>query len=487
MSDGIEARPYQSLAVIECLRKWMTEGRRGVLVSPTGSGKTFMAELAMVALRDKRQVFFAHTQEIILQTAKRLRNRFPHVGVVMADEPLTPEAPIQVATVQTCLKRGYFPPADAVYLDECHHYASDDWAKLQDQYAAALVLGLTATPQRGDGRALSAHFDWLVVAAKYSELVEAGHIVPCRAYQPPEIMVKGLAHDPLKAWQRYAPGQRTFLFANSVKNAEKFAKQFRDAGVPSAMVEAGTPKPERRHIMSLFGKGDITVLTSVNALTEGVDIPEASCAIFAKSFSKMGQYMQAGGRVLRPAKGKTEAIIIDLTGATLIHGLPTEDREYSLDGEGIKRTSEAPLRNCLSCGATVLSAYPVCPECGYQFPKAHVQEIKIYSFELRAVFAGQATASVHKANEFKRLLAWSKERGWSVSWAIKEYRTLFSEAPDMSLVDERRRYEEWVQLQKVGHVRGFKRGFTFARYKSMFGENPPKQWKMMNPKDLASA
>ena len=244
---------------MECMTKWMTEGRRGVLVSPTGSGKTFMAELAMVGLREKRQIFFAHTQEIILQTAARLRKRFPSVGIVMADEPLTLDAPIQVATVQTCLARSFFPEADVIYLDECHHYASDDWQQLQEHYQNALVLGLTATPQRGDGRALDAHFDWLVVAAKYSELVEAGYIVPCRSCQPPEIMVKGLAHDPVKAWERFARGQQTFLFANSKKNADKFCKAFRDAGVPAAVIEANTPKGERKHIMSLFAKGDITL------------------------------------------------------------------------------------------------------------------------------------------------------------------------------------------------------------------------------------
>ena len=168
-------------------------------------------------------------------------------------------------------------------------------------------------------------------------------------------------------------------------------------------------------------------------------------------------------------------------------GLPTERRDYSLDGEGIRRTSEAPLRNCLSCGATVLSAYPVCPECSYEFPRQQAKEIKIFSYELRAVFAGQATADEHKRNEFKRLLAFSREKGWGVGWCVKEYRQLFNEGPDMSLVDTQRRYEEWVTLQKVGHARSFKRGFVYARYKSIFNENPPREWKMMSPKDLASA
>lgn len=478
-------RPYQSAAVDGVFAVWERVNSVCVVL-PTGGGKTVIAE-AVLERAYGRGLFLAHTVELVNQTAKRLRKVFPSVGIIMADEPLTPDAAIQVASIQTLIARDFIPPAETVIFDECHHLRADEWQKLADKYVASKRLGLTATPARGDGLPLGDVFEEMIVAAHYDDLIRDGFIVPARAYQPPEILVKGLALDPLKAWERYAKGQRTFGFANSVKNAEKFTKEFRDAGVPSATVEANTPKAERKHIISLFSRGDITALWSVNALTEGVDVIEASCAIVARSFQKASNYLQACGRVLRSAPGKTEATIIDLTGSTLIHGLPTERREYSLDGEGIKRTSEAPLRNCLSCGATVLSAYPTCPECGYEFPKATRQEIKIYSYELRAVFAGQATADEHKRNEWKRLLSFSHERGFSVSWAQKEYRLLFNEQPDMALVDEGRRYREWVQLQKVGHARGFKRGFTFARYKSIFGESPPRNWKMMSPKDLAGA
>lgn len=451
------------------------------------SGKTFMAEMVIRRVRgdSKTVTFFAHTQEIILQTAKRLRAVFPRVGVVMASEPLDPDAPIQVATVQTCLARDYFPASDYVILDECHHFAADDWSQLLTHYESAHVLGLTATPQRGDGRPLGDIFAWLVIAAKYSELIADGHIVACKAYQPPEIMVKGIACDPLKAWQRYGENSLTFGFANSVKNAEKFALAFRDAGIPSAAITAETHKGTRKTIIGRFSRGDVRVLWSVNALTEGVDVPEARCGIFAQAFQKAGRYMQAGGRLLRAFPGKEHAIIIDLTGATLIHGLPTEDREYSLDGAGMKRTAEAPLKNCLKCGATILAAYPVCPECDFVFPKSQAQEIKIYSYELREVYAGNATNPDAKRKEFARLLQFSADRSWSVEWCVKQYRQLFQEQPDMSAVTVERRWREWVTLQRVARTRGFKRGFAFARFKALFGESPPKDWKPLTGVEIA--
>ncbi len=478
MTESLSLRPYQSRGV-DSVFALRGEGVRSVCgVAPTGAGKTVIAT-ACLERAEGPALFLAHTQEIILQTAKRFAAHFgpANVGVVMGQEPLSPIAPIQVASIQTLLARDFWPAADFIIQDEAHHYIADDWSKFIDHYPKTFRLGLTATPQRGDGRPLGDQFERLVVFASYSELIADGFLVKSKAYQPPEIMVKGLAADPLKAWQRYAPGQRTFGFANSVKNAEKFTKAFKDAGIPCATVEANTRKTERKHILSLFGKGDITVVWSVNALTEGVDVPAASCAIIAKSFAKVGQYMQAGGRILRPAPGKELATIIDLTGATLIHGLPTEDREYSLDGEGIKRTAEAPLKNCLSCGATILSAYPVCPECDYVFPKSTPQEIKIWSYELREVFAGQATETGAKLVEWKRLLEHSNVRDWSVSWAVKEYRKLFNEAPDMSAVTEERRFKEWISLQKLGAMKGFKPGFTFARYKAVFGEAPKREWK----------
>src|SRR5690606_41713112 len=109
--------------------------------------------------------------------------------------------------------------------------------------------------------------------------------------------------------------------------------------------------------------GMLREIAIVVALTETVDDTAARTVILDRCCQHVGMYLQIVGRVLRPHPEKPDAILVDLTGATLQHGLPTEDREFGLAGEGIRRTSPTPLRNCAQCGACIPSAQRTCPEC----------------------------------------------------------------------------------------------------------------------------
>jgi hypothetical protein len=189
--------------------------------------------------------------------------------------------------------------------------------------------------------------------------------------------------------------------------------------------------------------------------------------------------LQAAGRVLRPWESE-EAILIDLCGSTLIHGLPTEDRVYSLDGKGIQRTSLAPLRNCPKCGATILSAYTDCPECGHHFKAAEKRQPKIWDLELKEVYSGESTPIEAKLKEWKRLLAWSEQRSLSVSIALREYHKLFADDPDMSLVGADRKRAEFDALAKTAEERGYKKAWALIRFKQIFGHNPPSNWIKRN-------
>lgn len=474
-------RPYQSRAVADVSRLYDTGIRRVLLVSPTGSGKTRLAEEFIYLERQAQGavVFIVHRRELLRQAANRLRLRFPEldVAIIGPGEELDLAAPIQVATVQTLLARDIRPAASLIILDEAHHYAATDWRSLAEHYRNARLLGLTATPERQDGRPLGDLFDALVVAASYSELVRDGHLVPCRVYQPPEIMGSDLAQDPLQAWQRYAEGSRSFVFTAGVDGAYELAERFRAAGIPAGTVEAKTPKGERDELLDDFATGKLTVLTNVFALTEGVDIPAARCCLLARGCGHVGPYLQMVGRVLRPAPGKSDAILIDLTGATLLHGLPTEDRAYSLDGEGIRRTSPAPLRTCLKCGSTVLAAHRICPECGFEFPVESRKLPRIYDLELHAVYAGADTPSDAKGREYRRLREFARQKGWSVGWVAREYKKLFSELPPMPDVSDEERRDEYRRLVQFANEKNYKPGFALIRYKDLFGAWPRREWR----------
>lgn len=466
-------RPYQDRAECAVLSRWRAGTRRVCLVAPTGSGKTVMG-VSTVIKRGGRAVWIAHRRELIQQAARQLRQILGQldVGVIAPGFDLEPFARVQVATVQTLLARKDLPPADVLVLDEAHHYVAADWARLAKAYPNADVLGLTATPERQDGKPLGDLFESLIVAASYSELLTDGHLVPCRVYQPPEKLRDGLAQDPLEAWKRYADGSRTFLFCSSVERAYELAEQFRQAGITAETIEAKTNTRDRDQILQRFASGETTVLTNVYALTEGVDVPAARCVLLARECRHVGMFLQIAGRVLRPHNGKSDAILIDLTGATLVHGMPTEDRVYSLDGDGIRREGVTALRNCLQCGATLPAAQRICPECGFEHVPAEPKPVRIYSIELREVYAGADTPSTAKEREYKRLRELARQKGWSLYFVQKQYKQLFGEMPIISDATEEEQREELKRLQAIVAERGYKPGFAAVRFKEMFGKYP---------------
>lgn len=452
-------------------------------MAPTGAGKTLIGASVIRRARDagERILFVIHRRELVKQTADRLREMFGRleVGIVAAGQDADPFAPIQVGMVQTLLARGTKPDATLIILDESHHYASSEWIKLAAHYSSARCLGLTATPERRDGKPLGDIFQKLIVAASYSELLRDGNLVPCRVFQPPEVLDRALAQDPLEAWKRYADNSKTFAFCATVQAAYELRDRFNAEGIPAATIEAETPKRERDEILRKFIAGEILVLTNVYTLTEGVDVPSARCILLARGADHVGIYLQIVGRVLRPHPSKQDAILIDLTGATLKHGLPTEDRTYALDGEGIQRASVQPLRNCLFCGATIPSVQRICPECGNEHIPAEVKPPKIYSLELREVYAGADTPVDAQMRELQRLVGVAEGKDLSLYWVVKEFKNLFKREP----TDELQRLplekkKEWFERMKNS---GLKRGKTINQvrglYRAVFGRWPEWQWR----------
>lgn len=483
----MELRPYQARGIAAIRHAFASGARRVLAVAPTGAGKGILiAHIAnAAATRGSRVVVIVHRREIILDLADRVRRAgVPRVGVVLPGHDSEPFAPVQVASTQTLAARGDdVPPADLVILDEAHHYAADEWARVVRAYASAHVVGFTATPQRRDGRPLGDMFEKLVVVAHYSELIESGHIVPCRIFQPGEEVANGLACDPVDAYERHARGTLAFCFVSTVAQAEETAARFTARGVPAVAISASTPVQDRKRAIADFAAGRVRALVNVYTLTEGVDVPAAQTVILARACSHVSPYLQMAGRALRAAPGKTEAIIVDLSGASRKHGPPTEDRLYSLDGDGIRRTELAALKNCLQCGATVPSASRVCPECAWEFPRREGEPPRIYSLELQEVWAGASTPGHAKRREWDRLLGVARERGFGLTWAADQYRKTFAgELPPVAstlAVDDLR--DEYARLVAFGVERGFKPGFATARYHDAFGKWPPKAWKPTAP------
>lgn len=417
-------RDYQERSLGEVSEAWRGGARRVLLVQPTGSGKTRIGvEAVLRALpRGKRALWLAHRRELVGQAAQRVAlEGLSRHGVILADAARgDPAAPVQVASVDTLRARGSYPPADLVIWDEAHHTAAETWTAIHNRYPTAFHLGLTATPERGDGAPLVGLFDKLVVGATVLELQVAGYLVRCQVIAPPKkLKSKELAQEPLDAWQAHAAGRPTVVYTRTVGQAYQLAEAFGRVGVAAGAIDGTTPTAERDAVLKRFAAGELRVLANCMILTEGWDSPATEVCLVARSVGHAGMWLQMVGRVLRPspATGKVDALVLDLAGNVHEHGPPEAIREYSLEG-GIRRVSQA----CTKCGAEILS-YP-CAECGYE-PQATGSKPVATVITRDELVPFDSLEIVKRGDVLKRLEAEAIERGYRPGWVWNRFNARF--------------------------------------------------------------
>jgi superfamily II DNA or RNA helicase len=360
-------RPYQ-VEAIERVRQAMWQGARAVcLQMSTGAGKTHTAAevIRRGIAQHGRIVFAAHLDALIDDTSSRLEKAEIAHGIVQASRKRTPDAPVQVASLQTLAARQDAPPADFFILDECHRAMAASVRAVLERYPRALLLGLTATPQRGDGQSLGDVFQELVTGPSMKELVAQGHLVSAEVLSPPAPLDGSLARDPVQALQEFAPGRPSMIFCRDAAAAEKLAERI---GSRAVVILGGTSRTARREARERLAAGEPLVLVGCGVFLEGWDSPAVDTVVLARQFSVCGSYLQAVGRALRPspATGKTRATVIDLTGAAILHGLPDDDRVWSLDGPPRRAGDDLKviLMRCAHCFAVFHSGPTECPRCG---------------------------------------------------------------------------------------------------------------------------
>lgn len=359
-------RPYQADLVAKVSEAFRDGAVSVVLQSGTGSGKTHTASelLRRAVTRGYRCLFLAHLDSLVEDTAERLVLGGVHTGFVQAGRPSDPTAPVQVASLATLHSRGERPPAKFVILDECHRALSASVRGVLDSYPDAALLGLTATPQRGDAKPLGDVFERLITGPSNRWLTDQGYLVPCDLLENGEAS-KGLTADPVAMYIRHAPGQRAIVFAANKAHAVALAAQFVAAGFTSEVVVGETSRARRRELRERLRTGELQVLVGVAVFLEGWDCPEVEVVILVRAFGVCMAFLQAIGRGLRPSPltGKTRCTVLDLRGAVFTHGLPDEDRVWSLKGRAVRRAETlTALMRCKECLA-VFRPSARCPRC----------------------------------------------------------------------------------------------------------------------------
>lgn len=316
-------RAHQERALAGILGHFQAGDRRVLACGPTGCGKSRLGRA--VADGFQSPLCLTHTRPLFLQNSKTICRTVMVQQLVLAAKE---------GKLAALLARIGSP--DLVIQDEAHHLASPGWKLVHELWPEAKLLGLTATPMRGDGKPLRPYYDHLVKIADYSELIEAGVLVSCEIDRPTGVSTRIGRTARQNAAQAYLVhnGLRAIIFCEDTEHSRATVKELRLAGVRAEHIDGDTPDKVRERLFAQFEAGELEVLCNCDVLTEGVDLPCVECVVLAKSYKTRGAYMQAGGRGLRasPSTGKTFLQLVDLVGATIDFNGPDENVEYKLDG-----------------------------------------------------------------------------------------------------------------------------------------------------------
>jgi superfamily II DNA or RNA helicase len=494
-----ELRPYQSDVIAEYERQVAAGLRRIILVSPTGSGKTVIASAIIKGTPTTRWrvLVLAHRREIITQTSRKLHaNDIPH-GIIQAGFCARPLEEVQVASIQTLWHRAIrttameLPPADLLIIDECHHCPAQTYRRIINAYPDAIVLGLTATPCRGDGRGLGGIFQTIIECPQVAQLIKGGYLIKTRVYAPVNPDLKGigtqagdyveaqladrmdqpkLTGDIVTHWHKLGERRKTVCFAVNVSHSVHLRDEFIRSGVRAEHIDGGTPKAERDASLARLASGEIELVTNCMVLTEGWDMPEIGCCILARPTRKMGLYRQMIGRVLRPADGKTDAIILDHSGAVFRHGFAEDPVEWTLDparrAQSAVHTarqefkSSSRILECSQCSAIRLAGEP-CPHCGF-LPQRPPRSISVHDGDLGLVEGGRAKpANDDPVQWLGMLTAIADECGYKPGWVAYRYKEKFGVWPPRVSVQPLAPTPEcrsWVRSRIIAYAKAQPRG-----------------------------
>ena len=441
-------RPYQQQAITDLRLAFRNGARAPLLVGATGMGKTviFSAITAGAVERGRRVLILVHRRELIRQASAKLTQAGVNHGIIAAGFDPS-DHPVQVASVQTLarrLERQLWQP-DLIVIDEAHHAIAGTWTNVISHWPDSILLGVTATPVRQDGRGLGAMFDRLVLGPSTAALVAAGYLTPVKIYAPPQVAdLTGIrtragdyandqaaaamtrptvTGDAITHYQRIAAARPAIAFCCNVNHATTVSDAFNAAGIRSATLLGNTT--DRDALIARFAAGELQVLVTVDVVSEGFDCPGAAVAILLRPTQSEGLYLQQVGRVLRPAPGKAAAIILDHVGNVHRHGFPDDHRDWTLDDARQRTGKGGPPAPCVRTCETCFAAFapqPICPVCGTP-SKLSTREIKQQAGELQEL-AREAVARSRRrdqgqAQTLQQLIHLGQQRGMKnpVAWA----------------------------------------------------------------------
>lgn len=345
---GQELRPYQQQARDRIHAEWDAGHTRTLLVLPTGTGKTivFASVVADQVRAGDRVLILAHRGELLEQAADKLQRSTGLVSAVEKAESTCLDSwfRVVVGSVQTLQRTARLErfPQDyfgTIIIDEAHHAITDGYRRILDYFSGAKVLGVTATPDRGDMRNLGEVFDSLAFEYKLTDAIKEGYLCKIMAQTIPlqlditsvtmsggdyAVGDLGTALDPYleqiaAEMARRCKSRKTVVFLPLIKTSQKFRDLLNTYGFRAA--EVNGQSDDRRQVLADFDAGKYNVLCNSMLLTEGWDCPSVDCVVVLRPTKVRSLYSQMVGRGTRLSPGKTDLLLLDFLWMTDKHEL----------------------------------------------------------------------------------------------------------------------------------------------------------------------
>ena len=431
-------RAFQIVAH-ELLRDGARIGHRcQMLMSPTGSGKTYISlKLAYEALnKGKRVTFVCDRTTLITQTSETAdRYGLSAHGIIQAQNPrFDLSFPFQIASAQT-LARRQWPESDLTIIDEGHTQYKHVTDYINTTRSA--VIALSATPfSAGLGKI----YTNLINATTMDALIQNGDLVPMRVFSCTQADMSGAATaggewtdraaeergmdiigDVVTEYIKFGEGRKSSCFGSTIKHCEEIARQFNEAGIPAKVFCSTTTADERKEILDEYRKPDShwRILVSVEALAKGFDVPDVACILDCRPFRKsLSSFIQMIGRGLRSSPEKVDCILLDFSGNIIrfkkdfeeiyFNGLAELDSGEKLDKQ-IRREDDEEKENSACPRCKYQPFFKRCMSCGFEIvAKALVEHLP---GEMKEIMIGKTKLADDSRHLYEQFVSYVRQNG----------------------------------------------------------------------------